>query len=261
MGGTGSDRRAVLSGMAGVVAFGGAAHALAIQPVGGEAAMKPTLVFDVTETIVDLSALTPVFERIFSDPTSLRSWFDNLIVYSEALTLTGTYADAGKVGVAVLEMMAKIRGKTVRPDDLALLKRISAAMPAYADVASGLRRLRAAGHRLVTLSNSPNAGVETQLKAAGIRDAFDQLFSIDTSIHCYKPAPETYHEVASALGATPSDLWLVSCHGFDVLGAASAGWHTAMILRAGNAPFGIGPQPDIVVADIEALATAMAQRS
>jgi 2-haloacid dehalogenase len=47
---------------------------------------RPIIVFDVNETLLDLDALRPTFDRIFNDPAALRLWFANLITYSEALT-------------------------------------------------------------------------------------------------------------------------------------------------------------------------------
>ena len=51
--------------------------------------MKPIIVFDVNETLLDLETMRPTFERIFGDPAAMRLWFAGLITYSEALTLAG----------------------------------------------------------------------------------------------------------------------------------------------------------------------------
>ena len=47
---------------------------------------RPIIVFDVNETLLDLEAIRPVFDRIFNDPAAMRQWFAGLITYSEALT-------------------------------------------------------------------------------------------------------------------------------------------------------------------------------
>ncbi|WP_267382941.1 haloacid dehalogenase type II [Sphingomonas sp. GC_Shp_2] len=221
---------------------------------------KPILVFDIVETILDTESLAPVFDRIFQDGQALRSWLDNLFIYSEALTIVDIYADAGTLGIAVVEMMARSRGIKIHPQDLATLKHGLGSMPAYPDVSAGLRRLRELGYRLVTLSNSPTSACETQLRSAGIRDDFERLFSIDDQVKRYKPARETYLGVAAALSVPPSDLWLISCHAFDVMGAKSAGLHAAFVSRPGNAPIAVGPQPDLIVPNLGAFATALAQR-
>ena len=63
---------------------------------------RPIIVFDVNETLLNLDAIRPVFDRIFSDPAAMRLWFANLITYSEALTLAGVYVPFTDIGGAVL---------------------------------------------------------------------------------------------------------------------------------------------------------------
>jgi 2-haloacid dehalogenase len=208
------------------------------------------IVFDVNETILDFGALTPVFVRIFGDAGALRAWFNHVILYSEALTLSGDYADSGTVGIAVLRMLAQASGRTVTSADLDDLRRLSATMPTYPDTPEALADLKRAGYRLVTLSNNPAPAVDAQLTQAGIRPFFDTLHSIDDRVRRYKPALESYTDLAATLGVAPSDLWLVSCHAFDTLGAAAAGYRTALVLRPGNAPVALGRAPDIIADDL-----------
>ncbi len=40
----------------------------------------PLIVFDVNETLLDLTTLEPTFERIFGDKGAIRLWFANLII-------------------------------------------------------------------------------------------------------------------------------------------------------------------------------------
>lgn len=42
------------------------------------------IVFDVNETLLDLTTLEPVFDRLFGSPTVMREWFAQLILYAEA---------------------------------------------------------------------------------------------------------------------------------------------------------------------------------
>jgi 2-haloacid dehalogenase len=228
---------------------------------GGSFVANPIVVFDVNETLLNFNVLTPVFVRVFDDPKMLHEWFNQVVLYSEALTLAGQYADSGTVGVAVLQMLAEIKGREVGPSDLSELKRLSAAMPTYPDTPDALARLKRAGFTLITLSNNPTAGVEGQLSAAGLRSFFEQLHSIDDEVHRYKPARESYTSLAAKLGASPSDLWFVSCHAFDTLGAASAGYRTALLLRPENAPVALGKAPDIIGTDLTIVADRIMEES
>ena len=59
-------------------------------------------VFDVNETLLDIEFITPLFQRLFGDGKVVREWFGQLILYSEAITLSGPYTTFFKLGQGVL---------------------------------------------------------------------------------------------------------------------------------------------------------------
>lgn len=203
----------------------------------------PVLIFDVNETLLDLDALASHFERIFGRSTVLREWFAQLILYSEAITLTGDYVPFGELGGAVLRMIGANEGIHVPDSDILMVKEAMATLPAHAEVPAALSRLRAAGFRMFTLTNNPKVTCEKQLRNAGIAHLFDGQFSVDDGVRRYKPAREVYRAVEEAVGVPAGQLWLIACHTWDILGASAAGWKTALILRPGNAPLRVGGQP------------------
>ena len=73
-------------------------------------AALPLIVFDVNETLLDLTTMEPTFERIFRDKGAMRLWFANLIMYSTALTVAGCYVPFTDIGSAVMKMLADTRG-------------------------------------------------------------------------------------------------------------------------------------------------------
>ncbi|MEV6993694.1 haloacid dehalogenase type II [Streptomyces sp. NPDC093228] len=220
---------------------------------------RPIVVFDVNETLLDLDALRPVFERIFDDPAALRLWFAHLITYSEALTLSGVYVPFTDIGGAVLRMFAATRDITISDADTAELTDRFAAMPPHPEVPAALRRLNDHGFRLFTLTNNTPEMSGRQLERAGLSDLFERRFSVE-AVRCHKPAPEVYHSVAGALEVDPGAICLVACHVWDTIGAAAAGWQTALVLREGNAPLDVGPQPDYIGQDLDAIADQLIER-
>ena len=50
------------------------------------------LIFDVNETLLDLTSLEPVFVRVFGEARVMREWFTQLMLYSQTMTFSGTYA-------------------------------------------------------------------------------------------------------------------------------------------------------------------------
>jgi 2-haloacid dehalogenase len=221
---------------------------------------QPIIVFDVNETLLDLDSLRPTFDRIFSDSAALRLWFAELITYSEALTLAGAYVPFTDIGGAVLRMLAATRGITISDADAAELTERFAAMPPHPEVPMALRRLREHGFRLFTLTDNTLAISGRQLERAGVIDLFERRFSVDETVRRHKPAQEAYHSVAAALGASPGGICLVACHVWDTIGAGAAGWQAALILREGNAPLDVGPQPDYIGKDLDAIADQLIER-
>ena len=220
----------------------------------------PLLVFDVNETLLDLEALKPHFERMFGEGRSLREWFAQVILYSEAITLSDNYVPFGELGGAVLRMLARTREVQINDTDLQGLKEAVATMPPHPEVRAALISLREAGFRLYTLTNNPKATCARQLEQAGIASLFERQFSVDDTVHRYKPAREVYREVETYFGLPPADLCLIACHTWDILGAAAAGWKTAFIGRPGNAPLAVGSQPLIVGPDLKVVAQELIQR-
>jgi 2-haloacid dehalogenase len=221
---------------------------------------RPIIVFDVNETLLDLDAIQPVFARIFNDPAAMRLWFANLITYSEALTLAGVYVPFTDIGAAVLRMLADTRGITVSAADGAELTDRFALMPPHPEVPGALRRLRDHGFRLFTLTDNTLAISGRQLEQGGVIDLFERRFSVDETVKRHKPAPEAYQSVAAALGLEPGGACLIASHVWDTIGAGAAGWQTAFILREGNAPLPVGPQPDYIGKDLDAVADQLIER-
>jgi 2-haloacid dehalogenase len=221
---------------------------------------KPTvLVFDVNETLIDLESMNPLFEKLFSDKRVLREWFGQLIMYSMTITLSGLYKDFFSLGQGVLQMLGDIHGVSLKPSDIAELKKGMMTMPAHADVAEGLQKLKSAGFRMVTLTNSPpNTKRQSPLEHAGLAHFFQSQFSIDT-VHAYKPSPLAYHLLARELDVSPSSCCMVAAHVWDTLGAQSAGFSAALITRPGNAALSVAglPQPNFVAPDLPALAAKL----
>lgn len=221
----------------------------------------PMIVFDVNETLLDLDTLTPIFERIFRERLALRLWFANLILYSEALTLANVYVPFTDIGASVMQMLADTRGIRISAADKKELTERFATMPPHPEVPGALKRLRAAGFHLFTLTDNLLEVQGRQLEHGGIIDLFDNRFSVDIpAVRRHKPAPEAYAYVEKQLQAAPAEMFMVASHTWDTLGARAAGWGAALIKRSGNDVLGVGPQPTLVGADLDDVANQLIER-
>lgn len=220
----------------------------------------PLLIFDVNETLLDIEVLAPQFTALFGQAAVLRQWFAELVLYSEALTLNGLYRPFGEIGAEVLRMLAAARGRDIAPQELRRLSAAMASLPAHPEVADALQGLKRAQFQLAAFTNNPRATAEAQLDGAGLGELFEQVFSVDDGARCYKPAPQAYRAVQSALSKAPGQLMMIACHPWDCLGAASLGWQTALIRRPLTAPVELGPRPDYIAADLSELAGRLMAR-
>lgn len=216
------------------------------------------LVFDVNETLLDINHLAPLFARLFSDEYLLREWFAQLVLYSQAMTLSGLYTPFGELGVEALQMTADIHQVTLTADDINEFKERMGNMPAHADAVPALTKLRDAGFKLVTLTNSASSASPTPLEKAGLSEFFEHHFSVQ-SVGKFKPAPDTYQLVAKKLSVETSDLCLVACHLWDTIGAQAAGCQGAFVTRPHNALLRASnvPQPNYMASDLVTFAEQM----
>jgi 2-haloacid dehalogenase len=166
----------------------------------GSAARQRIIVFDVNETLLDVGARAPQFQRLFGNSGVAQEWFSNVVLYSQAATIAGPYVDFGTIARAALDMTGAAHSVLLAPADRDAILRGLISLPPHADVRDGLQTLRAAGFRLVTHS-APTA-VEQQLKNAGIGEYFERSFSVD-AVRKFKPAAEVYHLVAMELQVAP----------------------------------------------------------
>ena len=219
----------------------------------------PLIVFDVNETLLDLETMEPTFARIFNDKSAMRLWFANLILYSAALTVAGSYVPFTDIGGAVMKMLADTRDIKITDADKKELTDKFSTMPPHAEVPAALRKLRSAGFRLFTLTDNLLEVQTRQLTHGGIVDLFERRFSADGVKH-HKPSREAYAYAEKELGTKPSDMCLIACHTWDTLGAVAAGWEGVLIRRPGNDVLGVGPQPHIVGDTLDDVANQLIAR-
>lgn len=227
-----------------------------------EARNHPThsriLVFDVNETLLNLNALDPHFARIFGDRTMLREWFNQVIQFAEALTLAGDYQPFGEIGRGALEMTAQAHGVRLSEEDAQHVVSGMRTLPAHPEVPAALARLKNAGFRMVTLTNSPPSTVDAQMQHAGLQQYFERNFSVG-SVRRYKPSPEPYRMVAGESGVPIGQLRMIAAHAWDVGGAMLAGCKAAFVARPGKAVFPLFPKPDIIGYDLGEVAERILQ--
>jgi 2-haloacid dehalogenase len=218
--------------------------------------MRRVQVFDVNETLLDLAAMDPHFQRIFGDAGVRVAWFDQMIQSALVATVTGAYHPFGAHAMAALAMSAERAGVELADDNKEAVAAQLRQLPAHPEVVPALRRLRDAGLRLAALTNSTEQVARAQLEHAGLIDHFELVLSADM-VRRLKPAPEPYRMAAERLGVAVDQVRLIAAHAWDVAGAARAGCATAFVARPGKVLDPLVERPEIIGADLAEVADAI----
>jgi 2-haloacid dehalogenase len=215
--------------------------------------MARVCVFDVNETLLDLGALDPHFERIFGDASARQAWFGQFLALWLTEMVTGEYKDFGTIGGGALEMVAERQGVDLSDEDKQQILGDMQELPPHPEVEENLSRLRDAGIRLAALTNSTQQVADEQINNSGFRDYFEQVLSAD-AVQRLKPALEPYRMAAESLGVEVGQVRLVAAHAWDVVGAMRAGCAAAFVARPGMVLNPLAERPDVVGSDLREVA-------
>ena len=215
------------------------------------------IVFDVNETLSDMSPMGGRFAEAGAPEHLAKLWFATLLREGFALSAAGDAAPFGQIGAEALTGLLEGAGLA---DPAGTARRLAcsvADLPLHPDVPEGIHALRAAGLRLVTLTNGSAQVAEKLFGAAGIRDEFEALLSVEDA-PAWKPHPSSYRYAAQRCGAREEDMMLVAVHPWDIHGAARAGLRTAWVNRTGAAYPSYLARPELTVASLTHLAAELA---
>lgn len=213
------------------------------------------LFFDVNETLLDLTAMKESVGKVLGNRSDLLPlWFTTMLQYSLVSTVGRQYNDFGIIGAAALQMVASNHGITLTEEQAreSILGPIRS-LPAHPEVKAALQKLKDAGYKLVSFTNSSNKGVETQFKNAGLLEYFDERLSIE-DMGKFKPHTDAYDWAARKMQIKPEECLLVAAHGWDIAGAIWANWRGAFISRPGAQLYPLAEKPEIIASNLTVIA-------
>lgn len=213
---------------------------------------RPDVVaFDVNETLLDLAPVGAALVEA-GQPADLLP-----VVFGRALH-TGTAATVAGVW---LPFRAAVDSALAQLTDLPDAGRARVAdtfleLAPHPDVEPALRRLTAAGVRVVTLSHGSPGVAEAGLARGGIAALVERTLTSE-SVRAWKPSREAYLWAAGVCGVPPERMALVAAHGWDVLGAERAGLTGAWFPRGERVYPPAFPAPAVVAGDLAGAVDAL----
>jgi 2-haloacid dehalogenase len=215
-------------------------------------------VFDAYGTLFDVHAAIGR-HRAAAGPDADRFseiWRSKQLEYTWTLTLVGCYIDFWTLTERALDYaFARMPSvdRALRPQLLeAYLK-----LDAFPDARAALTGLKTHGARLAILSNGTPRMLAAAVEAAEFAGFLDAVLSVDV-VRLYKPRPEVYALVTSALAAKPEEVVFVSSNRWDVMGAAAFGLRPLWVNRAKMPEEYAEYQPVREIADLAGLASLAA---
>lgn len=219
--------------------------------------MPSVIVFDVNETLSDMSPMKDRFEEIGAPAYLTQVWFSSLLRDGFAVAASAGNATFAVIGASILrEVLRGVPLNMALEDAVRHVMGGMAQLNLHPDIARGISSLKRLGFRLVTLSNGAVQVAETLLTKAEIRVHFDALLSVEDA-PAWKPARAAYDYAAHFCGVQPADMMLVAVHPWDIHGAGQAGLRTAWLNRNGAVYPSYLVAPDFTSDSLSELATQL----
>lgn len=180
-------------------------------------------------------------------------WRIRQFEYQWLRALSGTYKNFGAVTEDALVYAAASAGVVLTEDKRRQLMDAWTKLPVWPDVLPALRSLKAAGYRLVFLSNMTEEMLRENMSRNQLDNMFAAVYSTDKH-QCYKPDKRAYQIAIDGLRLKKEEIAFVAFAGWDAAGAKAFGYTTYWVNRQHQQPEELGAAPDWIGDNLEALA-------
>jgi 2-haloacid dehalogenase len=204
--------------------------------------------------IFDANSIVPEVEKAFPGKSAefTRLWRAKQFEYCYLRTITGRYADFFAVTEDALVYAAEATQVELKADVRKRLLDAYLNLKLWPDAAEGLRKLKAAGVRIITISVFSTAMLRANAEHAGIADLFDDLLSTEVN-QTYKPDPRAYALGVERLHLAKDEIAFAAFGAWDAYGAKSFGYPTFWVNRFNVPAEELGLKADATSSDFQGL--------
>ncbi len=204
--------------------------------------------------IFDPNSVVPVVEQVFPGKglEFTKQWRAKQFEYGFLRSITHRHADFYRVTEDALTYTAAAQQLALSPENKQKLLQAYLTLKPWPDTVAGLRRLKAAGIRIITIANFSAKMLHDNADNAGITDLFDELLSTEVN-GTYKPDPQAYALGMQHLGLKRDEMIFAAFGGWDAYGARNFGYTTFWVNRLHLPPEELGLPPDGTADNMTAL--------
>lgn len=204
--------------------------------------------------IFNPNSVVPAVEKEFPGKgiEFTTAWRAKQFEYGFLRSIAGKHEEFFKVTEDALVYAAEAMKLPLPPDARQRLLGAYLSLELWPDSAAALRKLKAAGLRIITIANFSPRMLRANAEGAGIVDLFDELLSTEVN-GTYKPDPRAYALGMKRLGLKKEEIVFAAFGGWDAYGAKSFGYPTYWVNRFGLPVEKLGVEADATSNDIAGL--------
>jgi 2-haloacid dehalogenase len=227
--------------------FGGASHGAGQEPRFKAVAFDYFVIFDPNSVVPEIEKVFPGKGQEFA-----KLWRGKQFEYGHLRTITNRYADFFQVTDDALVYTAQAMKLDLSPQAHQQLLNAYLTLKPWPDAVAGLQRLKAAGVRLITISNFSPKMLRSNADGANITGLFDELLSTDAR-RTYKPDARAYQMGIDRLKLRKDDILFAAFGGWDAYGAKTFGYPTYWVNRFDQPVEQLSVRPDGTSNDLQGL--------
>ena len=207
------------------------------------------LLFDVYETLLDMSDVETRVNRMLDSKRGYLIWFELFMQYCFVDNCLEQFHDFHAIATATLQMAGKMLDRNITDDEAGQVMELLKQAPLHEGMQEGFSDLLNQDFRLATLTNSSERIIRDRMERTGFISYFEMVLSAER-VRKYKPCIEVYEWAAQQLHVNTNEILLITSHAWDIAGGANAGMHTAYMKRKNEILNPLTPEPDLICDDL-----------
>jgi 2-haloacid dehalogenase len=212
--------------------------------------------------LFDPNSVLPEIERASPGRGAevIKMWRAKQFEYCFLRSLANRHEDFVTVTADALAYTARAMKLDLSPEAQKRLMAAYLALKPWPDAKDALRKLKAAGVRVITISNFTPRMLQVNAEGAGMGDLFDELLSTETN-GTFKPDPRAYALGMQRLNLRKDEILFAAFGSWDAYGAKAFGYPTYWVNRFNLPAEELGVAPDKTSTDMKGLLELVLGRS
>jgi 2-haloacid dehalogenase len=195
--------------------------------------------------IFDPNSVVPEVESAFPGKgvEFAKVWRSKQFEYSFLRSITNDHQDFFKLTADALDYTAEQMHLELTSETRARLLNAYLNLKPWPDAVPALKKLRAAGVRIITIANFSPTMLRANADNAGVMNLFDELLSTEVN-GTFKPDPRAYELGMKTLHLRKDEIVFAAFGGWDAYGAKRFGYATVWVNRFNLPIEKLGTVPD-----------------